>query len=402
MIPAVFDSSYQSRIAVLQQLEIDIRIRRGNTGNPQALAGKTVVSISWGFWISDPDYITQFKNALQAIMNLGVVVVVSAGNSKLLTGPVSRFYPEVLALSDGFPLIRVGAADESGLSAYFSQEGDVYTEGVAAKCAAAGFSFFEKDVDGTSGATAAFAGLVAYMMGMETVPIAFGSDPTQYQRIVKDYFNPNTGPGAYVRPGGDCPVAWNGLDGSPNTKCSLSLRKRQEQPDDNCQLSSASSSSSSSSSTVSSMSSSANPTQTPNWNNNIIIAIYYSEVESCDGTSSECHLTYYAYAIGEIGRLPLQECGGALGQGSTSVQFQVETLAGVTETFTYLVSSNSAGTITGNTLASPITCSTSSSHAVAWECSLTKRSVYPDYTPPSHPQQSISYYSLATCEWILS
>ena len=120
VIPAVFDSSYQSCIAVLQQLEIDIKSRQDRETNPQALKGKTVVSISWGFYIKDPDYITQFKNALQGIMNLGVVVVVSAGNSKRLSGLVSQFYPEVLALSDSFPLIRVGAADESGLSAYFS------------------------------------------------------------------------------------------------------------------------------------------------------------------------------------------------------------------------------------------------------------------------------------------
>ena len=235
------------------------------------------------------------------------------------------------------------------------------------------------------------------MMGLENIPFAFGSDPTRYQSIVKEYFV--TGPGAYVRQDGDCRVAWNGLDGSPKTLCPLSLRKRQKQPDDICQ-SSSTSSSSSPSPTTPSMSSSAIPTQTPDWINNIIIAIYYSEVEPCDGTSNGCDLTYYAYAIGEIGSLPLQECGGALGQGSSSVHFQIETLGGTTEYFTYTVSSDTAGTITGNSLASPIPCSNSSSQVVAWECDLSKRTVYPDW--PSPPRQSVSYFHLATCEWILS
>ena len=383
VIPAVFDSSYQSCIAVLQELENDIKNRRNRETNQQALPGKTVVSISWGFYITNSNYVTQIKNALQGIMNLGVVVVVSAGNAKLTRGLVSYYYPEVLAISDDFPLIRVGAVDESGLTAYFSQEGDVYTEGVAAKCAAAGFSFFEKDVDGTSGATAAFAGLVAYMMGLETVPFAFGSDKTQYQRIVKDYFV--TGPGAYVRPGGDCRVAWNGLDGSANTVCPLSLRKRQEQPENICQSSSTSSS--------------IIPTQTPNSINEVYITIYYSVLESCDGSTSECDLTYYAYAPKEPGGLPIQECGGALGQGSNPVQFQLDTLTGTVEDFTYSTISGSAGTITGDSLVGPITCTNASSQAVAWTCQLTKRSVYPE---PNTHDSAASYFEWATCDWNLS
>ena len=383
VIPAVFDSSYQSCIAVLEELQNDIKSRRDRKSNQQALPGKTVVSISWGFYITDADYVTQIKNALQGIMNLGVVVVVSAGNAKLQRGFVSYYYPEVLALLDDFPLIRVGAVDESGLTAYFSQEGDVYVEGVAAKCAAAGFSFFEKDVDGTSGATAAFAGLVAYMMGLETVPFAFGSDKTQYQVIVKDYFV--TGTGAYVRPGGDCRVAWNGLDGSAKTVCPLSLRKRQEQLENICQSSSTSSS--------------IIPTQTPNSITEVYITIYYSTLESCDTSTSDCDMTYYVYATERPGGLPIQECGGALGQGSNSVQFQLDTLAGISEDFTYSTISGLAGTITGKSLVDPITCTNANSQAVAWTCPLTKRSVYPDTTPHN---TAASYFEWATCEWNVS
>lgn len=380
VIPVVFSSTYQSAIAVVQQVSIDIRSRRDRATNKQALPGRTAVSISWGFPPINSDYVTQFKDALQAIMDLGVIVVVSAGNSRKLRGFVSQYYPEVLALSDGFPLIRVGAVDASGLVADFSQEGDVYTEGIAAKCAMAGFSFFEEDVDGTSGATAAFAGLVAYMMGLETVPFAFGSDYTQYQRIVKDYFV--TGPGSYVRPGGNARVAWNGLDGSAQTVCPLILRKRQEQPENICQSSSTSPS--------------VIPTQTASLINEISITIYYSVVEPCTGTLSECGLTYYAYALD--GNLPLQECGGALGQGSGLVQFQVYTLTGSAENFIYSTSSTNGGTITGNSLGSPITCSDSSSEAVVWNRPLTKRSVYPDPTSA----HVLKFYEWATCDWDMS
>ena len=398
VIPVVFSSNYQSAIAVVQQVSIDIRSRRDRATNKQALPGKTVVSISWGFPPTNSDYVTQFKDALQAIMDLGVIVVVSAGNSRKLRGFVSQYYPEALALSDGFPLIRVGAVDASGLIADFSQEGDVYTEGIAAKCAMAGFSFFEEDVDGTSGATAAFAGLVAYMMGLETVPFSFGSDYTQYQRIVKDYFV--TGPGSYVRPGGNARVAWNGLDGSAQTVCPLSLRKRQEQPENICQSSSTSFSvvPTQTASLIESTSASPSviPTQSASWINEITVTIYYSVVEPCTGTLSECELTYYAYVL--YGSLPLQECGGALGQGSGSVQFQLYTLTGSAENFIYSTSSTNGGTITGDSLGSPITCSNSSSEAVAWSCPLTKRSVYPD--PPS--THILKFYEWATCDWNLS
>ena len=48
--------------------------------------------------------------------------------------------------------------------------------------------FWELDIDRALRATAAFAGLVAYAKGLETVPFVFSSDITYYQSILKDSF----------------------------------------------------------------------------------------------------------------------------------------------------------------------------------------------------------------------
>ena len=406
VIPVVFSQSYESFFAAFELLENDITARRARETNKQALPGKTVVSISWAIATSKTDYIAQMKNALQAIMNLGVVIVVSADNRELVDGFVSESYPTALALLDDFPLIRVGAVDESGRLAWFSMEGDVYIVGVGGKCAVAGLSNLERDTEGTSGAAAAFAGLVAYMMGLNRVPFAFGSDITQYQSIVKDYFVYDIG--AYVRPGGNAPVAWNGLDGSAANLCPL-LRKRQDQPENICQSSSTSAPivptstsspivpTSTTSPIVSTLtSSSIIPTQTAGTAgkiNAVNIAIYYSRVEPCD--LAKCDLTYYAYTLLESTDLPFQECGGAISQGnegSDSFQFQLQTLTGTLETFTYSTSSDSAGTVTGDTLSTPIICSESTSRAEAWQCTLKKRTISPDTTI-----YSSVFYKWATC-----
>ncbi|KAK3169726.1 hypothetical protein OEA41_009110 [Lepraria neglecta] len=130
-------------------------------------------------------------------------------------------------------LLRFGAVDKTGALAALSQEGDVYTYGINALCADANFVIQERDSDGTSGGefkscypTASFAGLVAYMLGRTTIPFQLGNDITQYQSIAKNYFVAEDG--AYVRPRGTYRVAWNGLDGSADTVCPLSLRKRDD------------------------------------------------------------------------------------------------------------------------------------------------------------------------------
>ena len=375
VIPVVINETYQSLIAGLEQVVWDIPDRRRLYN--QARAGRTVLCISLSAEITYQSYKTALQNALEGIMAQGVVVVVSAGNYAESDGFVSIDYPAALTSSD-FPLIRVSVVDQLGIVPDWAQEGDIYYCGVDILCAKKSDGGYMSDAAGSCGSVGSFAGLLAYMMGKEDPPFEFGdSDVSQYPSIVKKYFS--QGAGAYVRPGGSVRVAWNGLDGRVGTECPLDLRKRQDGEEDDCQSSSTSSSVAPTQiRQSSSTSSSIAPTQTPNSLDEDFIAIYYSVLEPCDGSPSECGLTYYVYATAGSESLPIQECGGALGQGSDSVQFQLDTLTGAVENFAYSPSSDSGGIITGDSLASPVTCSKSTSQAVAWKCTSKKRTLYPD------------------------
>lgn len=378
VIPVVVDETYQSLVTGLEQVLTDIPDRRRKYN--QAIAGKTVLCISLSAEIEkrDESYQKMLKIALGGIMKQGVVIVVSAGNYAKFDGFVSIDYPAVLAASD-FPLIKVGVVDQQGIVPDWGQEGDVYYCGVGILCAKKSTGGYLTDEEGSSGSVASFAGLIAYMMGKEDPPFDFGdSDVSQYPYIVKNYFT--QGQGAFVRPGGSVRVAWNGLDGRVGTQCPLNLKKRQDGQDDDCQSSSTSSS--------------IAPTQTPNSLEEVNLAIYYSVLEPCEGGQSECGLTYYVYVPGDRG-LPIQECGGALGQGSDSVQFQLINLTGALENFIYTPSSSPAGTVTRDSLASPVTCSKSWSQAVAWKCISKKRMNVPD-NPPIVPHYPV-FYNWASC-----
>lgn len=371
VIPVVIDETYQSLLAGLEKVLTDIPDRRRLYN--QATAGRTVLCISLSAEIRYQSYIMALKLALEGIMAQGVVVVVSAGNYAQEDGFVSIDYPAALTSSD-FPLIRVSSVDQQGIVPDWAQEGDIYYCGVDILCAKKSDGGYLMDAEVSCGSVGSFAGLLAYMMGKEDPPFEFGDSPvSQYPSIVKNYFA--QGPGAWVRPGGSVRVAWNGLDGRVGTQCPLNLRKRQDGQGDDCQ-----SSSTSSSIAPTQTSSSIAPTQTPNSIDEVNIAIYYSVLEPCEGSPSECGLTYYVYAPGPD-NLPIQECGGALGQGSDSVQFQLTTLTGALENFAYSPSSDSGGIITGDSLASPVTCSSSTSQAVAWKCTSKKRTNMPDITP---------------------
>ena len=88
----------------------------------------------------------------------------------------------------------------------------------------------DEQSDGSSGSTAAMAGLILYEMGKESSPFDFSGreeDYPYYQQITKEYYT--MGPGAYVRPGGVWRVPWNGLDGRRNTYCPLLVQKRDDE-----------------------------------------------------------------------------------------------------------------------------------------------------------------------------
>ena len=223
-----------------------------------------------------------------------------------------------------------------------------------------------------------FAGLVSYFMGLQTIPFAFGNTKiSQYQSIVKDYFV--NGEGAWIRPGGQYRVACNLLDGSAYTDCryGYGTAKREEQPANICQPSSTSS---------------ISPTQTSNTLDEVSLGIYYSLNEPCEEAPSKCGMTFYVYEIGFDGvSLPIHDCGGDLGQGSDSVQFQIFSSRGVWLNLTYTPSSKSAGTVTGNGI-SPVICSSSTSGEPVWTCSNVKRS-----EPGSISAPDLTYYKWATC-----
>ena len=388
VIPVVIDETYQSLIAGLEQVLLDIPDRRRKYN--QAIAGRTVLCISFSDEITYQSYIMALKNVLEGIMAQGVVVVVSAGNYAKIDGFVSIDYPAVLASSE-FPIIRVGVADQRGIVPDWAQEEEVYYCGVGIFCAKKSNWGYLTDAAGSCGSVGSFAGLLAYLMGKQDSPFDFGdSDVSQYPSIVKNHFT--QGPGAYVRPGRSMRVAGNGLDGREGTECPLNLKKRQDGQGDDGQSTSTSSSIAPTQTTAFSSiiptqtptSSSIAPAQTPNLLDEVNIAIYYSVLEPCDGGKSECGLTYYVYVPAEPENLPIQECSGALGQGSDSVQFQLFTLTGAFANFTYSPSLGSAGMITGDSLASPVTCSISTSQAVAWKCTSKKR-LHTPYITPRYP-----------------
>ena len=232
IIPVVIVATQESLVAGLEKVLADIPERRKKG---QCLPGKTVVTMSLNFPISDSKYITLLSDAIKGIINLGVVVVCSAGNDD---GPNSDEWeastdPAALARTQLPWLFRIGAVDNTGVLPSWAQKGDVYAPGVAALCANKDGLTLEEESDGSSGATAAMAGLIVYEMGKDSCPFNFSGkeeDYPEYQQITKKYYT--DGPGAYVRPGGVWPVAWNGRDGRARTICPLTVQKRDDEDDD--------------------------------------------------------------------------------------------------------------------------------------------------------------------------
>ena len=200
--------------------------------------------------VPDPKYIILLSDAIKGIMDLGVVVVCSAGNDGRDADSEdweASTYPAALARTKLPLFFRIGAVDNSGVLPNWARQGDVYAPGVNALCANKDGLTLEEQSDGSSGATTSMAGLIAYEMGKASCPFEFSgqeADYREYQRIVKQYYT--NGLGAYVRPGGVWRVAWNGLDGRASTICPLTVQKRDgedQDPDEECaQPSSASSS----------------------------------------------------------------------------------------------------------------------------------------------------------------
>lgn len=273
-------------------------------------------------------------------------------------------------------------------------------------------------------ATASFAGLVAYMLGMTTVPIPLGNDPTQFQSIVKTYFT--TGHGAYARPGNPQRVAWNGLDGSANTVCRLKISKRDDEidPENICSTSSIISSATSVTTMHTSVhttivpsplsSTTAPPTaQTSAASNNPepksegSIVVYYIIDEGCDNPPTFCNQTYFVYAVGE-GTQPSDVCNDAIASAlytTTGIDFELPQLSGGSLDFVYgRTSDTDVGSVTGDGLPTPVQCSTAPSPTVSQTCLYTaptrpRKGKRVSAPPPGAVHWKEDFFERSTCVW---
>ena len=101
-------------------------VRRRQTGYPPtALPGKTVINFSNRVEVTlDLPALSQLKLVLKRLMDLGVVIVASAGNDALEYGsPAITGYPQLWA-SNEFPIIVVSSVDRTFAPSPFSQYGE--------------------------------------------------------------------------------------------------------------------------------------------------------------------------------------------------------------------------------------------------------------------------------------
>lgn len=376
------DSVYNAVQLVLA--DIPARRSRESPESPSALAGKTVMMMAVNIDIGKEDekYVELLAQGLQAIMDLGVIVAVPAGNynGEHGEGFVAATYPAALAVSRLPTLIRVGVVDQTGRLPTWAQQGDVYACGVGVLCAKpSSFSFLENG-EGSCASLATFAGLVAYNMGRSSVPYKFGDDIKQYQNIVKQYHV--SGEGSWVRPNAKVRTVWNGEDGSASTYCPLSLRKRDAEINDTCAQPS---------STSSAAAAAYSPVQAA-------IVIYYSHLTDC---SRNCAQTYYIYNY--LGEIMPSVCPPALFQLAQSpssdenIDFQMFGRSGAID-FTYSRANDEVGEVTGASLSTPVVCSAAPSPTPSKLCNMDKRSVFPDGPEPVID----TYYEWATCIWSMS
>lgn len=368
------DFSIDSIVTAVQLVLADINARRSQElpQTPSALPKKKVMmmAINVETGLEDQNYIESLATALQAVVDLGVIIAVPAGNSAYKYGEalVAASYPTALAVSRLPSLIRVGVVDQSGIPPTWAQQGDIYACGVGVLCAKPNpFSFLENG-SGSCASLAAFAGLVA--RGRSPLPYDSGDDIKQYQSIVKQYHV--SGPGSWVRPGSNVRTVWNGLDGSTSIYCLLSLRKRDADVDDTCD-------------DPCSTSSAAPAKYTPA---QVAIVIYYSQQTSCSKSSRV--QTFHIYS--EPPRaLPPLNCFAGLSQfaqspgSSQAIGFQLLAGSGALD-FTYSRARDTAGEVTAAPSPTPLQA-----------CKLSNRAVGPiDTTPVTQ-----TFYEWATSVWYL-
>ncbi|CCF36568.1 hypothetical protein CH063_08108 [Colletotrichum higginsianum] len=141
------------------------------------LQGKAVISLARGR--HDEAASEELKKLTNELIQNDVVIVASSGNDfrdaverGLVPAREINHWPALMA-GQGVPIINVGAVDNTGKNASFSQGGPlvhVMAPGVGVRCASNSFFFRSQRVDGTSFASPAVAGLAAYLLALGKHP----------------------------------------------------------------------------------------------------------------------------------------------------------------------------------------------------------------------------------------